>query len=133
MKRKRLFFVDVLGAQRKAYTGTVVIISEKKLPPPSKRFKWQCACYTNPMPRRIPIDTVMDIVIGDPIVLRKCIFGGRVRKSKKDAPEEVRRLAQDNPTQRLFEFVWKKRRVWILGNWVSRLEDMIASLHISVI
>lgn len=132
-KRKKLFFVDVNGAQGTVYDGTTVVISEKKLPSPSKQFDGICAYLSPRIPKRSPIGTIMDIAIGDPIVLRKCVFAGWVRKSKKDVPEEVRWLAENNTIQGLVVFVWKKRRVWILGSWVSRLEDMKASSHLSVI
>lgn len=130
-KKKKLFFVDVSNVQGVVYNGVTVVISEKKLPPSSKRFDGMCTYLCPRIPKHIPIGTIMDIAIGDPIVLRKCIFAGRVRKSKKDTPEEVRWLAENNPIQGLVAFTWKKRRVWVLDIWVSRIEDMRKSITTS--
>lgn len=117
-KRRKLFYYDYNG-RFACDRANAKLISEIKLPGLSEdpRLVGKCAFdYFDRGMREIPVGTVLDLVFGDPIVLKRC---KALLLVTKDVPRVARKWSK------ISVFRYKRKRFWVMLSWCCRLENIL--------
>jgi hypothetical protein len=119
---RKLFFYNIDGKPMVAaewednYWNSPAIASEVKLPAPSKKFAGECSLRYPFITDTAKIGEVIDIALGDPIVLRKCEF---LSRGESRVPKKIRKELYLRSEILTFRY----KRYGIAGRvWVNSLD-----------
>lgn len=123
--KRELFYYGLDGRMRKALwrLGDSVCVSEVKLPAPSRKFDGLCCFWYPLIPNTVRVGDVVDIAIGDPIVLRGCKL---LSRGSQKVPVEVRkgRLDRFGIGRGILTFRYKGGKVWVSAGHTCLLSKL---------
>lgn len=106
MPKGKLYYYGSLGYYKKfrelypkGFDGSVYLVSEIKLP---EKTRGKCA-FRSLWKNRIAVGSVVDLVFGDPRILRRCTL---ISKDARDAPKEIRR------GEKIWKFKYRGKYLW---------------------
>ena len=117
-KRKRLF--GYREVPKRSAVRMAFLVSERKLPKPSKRFKGACVdIHSNTISLQLCKQTgaAVDLAVGALIVLRRCTM---LSLEENPVPEEAMCL-QHNAFGCVFVFRYRGARIWGVSVMFSEL------------
>lgn len=89
MPEKKLYFYDVFGLLETECNGGTMVVSEGKLP---RKTRGKCALDLPHISKKTPAGTVLDLIVGDPRIVKGATL---LARNSKGMPKEFRRVVEN--------------------------------------